>query len=765
MMRRTALAAAKSLSCSCAIACVLLCAAAAWGQEERRGEARSTGQTATAGVALVRTEGTLAVPLVASAPKIDGKLDDEAWKHAQPLRLWSHAGRPALSESVGYVCRDAENFYFAVECQDDDVAGLVKDAKSPVLYRNDCVELFIVPDREAAYYAHLMLSCDGQSLARLMVKDKWNEPTVQYPLPKMPAAVSVGAKGWTVEASLPIKAFGRTITDGNVWAMGFNREKHSSPAEVTEFLGGFNTPERYPPTYFDGRTIVTDGVGVRNIGDAPADVTVVLSGGDKKDTQALKVAPLETKSIDWQKALGNPAAGTQFEVSILVGGKELEREKYTVAAAGVRPAPGAPASPAPAGRGARRGRAADANAAAASNPAPAGTASNPAAAPNPAPAAAAPAASPAPANPAPAAAADAEPLPPLKLRADSPLRDANFFPISVWAQQAQYAPQYHDSGINVFVSASGWGEAASAKFKELGMYAVMGYRTVGRGDPNVLFKDDPQVMAWMHGDEPDNGSPDATRSIQDFRAWRKGDPTRPIYVNLGQGVANERFGVLTPDNYRAYCKAADIISFDVYPVTNIGADKEGHNRLAITAKGVSRLIDWTDGEKPVWIILETTHINNRQEKPTGAEVKTQVWMSLIAGAKGIGYFCHDFTLPANTSVGLMMDKDMMKAVKDIDRQVLEVAPALNAPTVKEGVASKSSLDSRVDVMVKKAEGATFVFAVNMFNKPEKPTISAPGLADGKADVLGEARQVDVKGGQIVDAFEPYAVHLYKVAGK
>jgi hypothetical protein len=134
-------------------------------------------------------------------------------------------------------------------------------------------------------------------------------------------------------------------------------------------------------------------------------------------------------------------------------------------------------------------------------------------------------------------------------------------------------------------------------------------------------------------------------------------------------------------------------------------------------------------------------------------------------AKGVGYFCHDFTLPANTSVGLMLDKEMMAAVKAIDQQVLDLAPALNAPTVKEGVSSKSSLDSRVDVMVKKLASATYVFAVNMFNKPEKPTITVPGLLAGKAEVLGESRQVEIKDGQIMDAFEPYAVYLYKVGGK
>ena len=125
-----------------AAAAVVLWAAMAWAQEERRGEARSTAQTAGPGVGLVRTEGALAVPLVTAPPKIDGKLDDEAWKRAQPMRLWSHGGKPALYDSVGYICRDKENFYFAALCQEDDIAGLVKDAKSPVLYRNDCVEIF-----------------------------------------------------------------------------------------------------------------------------------------------------------------------------------------------------------------------------------------------------------------------------------------------------------------------------------------------------------------------------------------------------------------------------------------------------------------------------------------------------------------------------------------------------------------------------------------------------------------------------------------------
>jgi hypothetical protein len=65
-------------------------------------------------------------------------------------------------------------------------------------------------------------------------------------------------------------------------------------------------------------------------------------------------------------------------------------------------------------------------------------------------------------------------------------------------------------------------------------------------------------------------------------------------------------------------------------------------------------------------------------------------------------------------------------------------------------------------MVKRQEGATYVLAVNMFRKPEKPTITIKGLGDGTAEVLFENRTVAVKGGQLTDDFAPYAVRRYKI---
>ena len=64
-------------------------------------------------------------------------------------------------------------------------------------------------------------------------------------------------------------------------------------------------------------------------------------------------------------------------------------------------------------------------------------------------------------------------------------------------------------------------------------------------------------------------------------------------------------------------------------------------------------------------------------------------MALIRGAKGIVYFCHqwepnkDFAFPAN-------NPEVRAAVTGINKQVLELAPVLNSPTLKDTASVESS---------------------------------------------------------------------------
>src|SRR2546422_571801 len=64
-----------------------------------------------------------------------------------------------------------------------------------------------------------------------------------------------------------------------------------------------------------------------------------------------------------------------------------------------------------------------------------------------------------------------------------------------------------------------------------------------------------------------------SKIIADYERIKAADPTRPVLLNLGQGVANDEWRGRGPhpQDYREYVKGGDIISFDVYPV--VGIDK------------------------------------------------------------------------------------------------------------------------------------------------------------------------------------------------
>src|SRR5262245_15972653 len=262
-----------------------------------------------------------------------------------------------------------------------------------------------------------------------------------------------------------------------------------------------------------------------------------------------------------------------------------------------------------------------------------------------------------------AAAADDPPRPAAPApRGKGFLTDPNVFPVAVWLQSPARAPDYKAVGINLYVGLwRGPTEDQLAELKRHGMRVVCSQNEVG-----LKHLDDPTIVAGMHGDEPDNArslgrgkgyGPPVTpaKVVEDYERLKKADPSRPVFLNLGQGVAwDQWFGRGTRTNhledYPEYVKGCDIASFDIYPAAHDHRDVAG--KLWLVADGVSRLRKWTDGRKPVWNCIECTHISNPDAKAAPAQVKAEVWMSLVRGSRGIVYFAHQFR-PTFIEAGLL----------------------------------------------------------------------------------------------------------------
>ena len=352
--------------------------------------------------------------------------------------------------------------------------------------------------------------------------------------------------------------------------------------------------------------------------------------------------------------------------------------------------------------------------------------------------------------------------------------DNAYFPIAVWLQSPRNAARYQAAGINLYVGL--WRGPTAAQLDELRKARMPVICDQNRFA--LEHKDDPIIAAWMHGDEPDNaqslpsgqgyGPPILPeRIVADYQRLRAADPSRPVLLNLGQGVAWDNYigrGVRRnhPEDYPEYLKGCDIASFDIYPVVHDSPQIAG--KLEYVARGVERLQDWARGEKPVWSCIECTHISNPKAKATPQQVRSEVWMALIRGARGLIYFVHQFK-PDFKEAALLDDPSMLTAVTKINRQIRELAPVLNSPTDTEGLKVQvSGTDGMIAAILKRRGDVLHVFAVNLRNQPARSRFELRAAPAGaKVAVLEESREVPCESGSFSDEFAPYAVHLYRVS--
>jgi len=352
---------------------------------------------------------------------------------------------------------------------------------------------------------------------------------------------------------------------------------------------------------------------------------------------------------------------------------------------------------------------------------------------------------------------------------NGPPSDPSFFPISVCYQSAGNAARYKAIGVNQYI-----GPVSRRQGEGLELLQQAGMALIGSQNAANLSGPQKDILhGWFLFDEPDNAQakpgggygscilPPAM--IQQYRDVVAKDATRPAFLNFGQAVVNEKWPGRGADcsghyeQYPEYIQGADIVSYDVYPVNN-------NLPLWWVGEGVDRLRKWADYKKPVWDWIETTAYN-AGPKPTVDDVRSEVWMSLIHGAMGIGYFCHVFK-PAADDAGPLDDPPMREALTALDAQMRELAPALNTPSVANGVDTQSSNPATpIDAMLKRQGGSTYLFAMGA--RPGGATVAMFKLRGAPrnvvATVLGESRTILVRGGVFQDRFANYQVHLYKLA--
>ena len=201
-----------------------------------------------------------------------------------------------------------------------------------------------------------------------------------------------------------------------------------------------------------------------------------------------------------------------------------------------------------------------------------------------------------------------------------------------------------------------------------------------------------------------------------YDAIKAKDASRPVFLNLGQGVAHDYIGwgnecaathpATIPTTRRRRYRLIRYL-----PVER----NRGRRRRQALVRGGGREEPgpWSAGKKPVWNWIECTGIDDPSRKPTPEQVKAEVWMSIVAGSMGIGYFVHQFN-PSFDEHALLDDDTMKAAVAAINQQITDLAPVLNEkPVTNGGSVMSDNPDVPITMLLKRHAGATYIFAVAM----------------------------------------------------
>jgi hypothetical protein len=202
-----------------------------------------------------------------AAVRVDGNLDDAAWKDAAvtPAFVNVTSGSPDDDSPVQGSAKllwDDKALYVGVVVKDEEVeGGFDKAAKDPHLWTKDCVEIMIDPDGDGDNADYYEIQINPQNLVFDSRFDAYNKPRVEPDGPfgnqdwsaKLESAVSVQGtldnnddedQGYSVEARIPWSSFDKAKAvppkPGDAWRMNLYAMHDNSGVAWSPILGQGN---------------------------------------------------------------------------------------------------------------------------------------------------------------------------------------------------------------------------------------------------------------------------------------------------------------------------------------------------------------------------------------------------------------------------------------------------------------------------------------------------------------------------------------------
>jgi hypothetical protein len=360
-----------------------------------------------------------------------------------------------------------------------------------------------------------------------------------------------------------------------------------------------------------------------------------------------------------------------------------------------------------------------------------------------------------------------------------------FFPIMQWLQSTGNIDKNVALGINTFTGV--WEQDTTKALTYLNAYQARGVWGVVNFDADSRVVSHPSLLGWIFGDEPDlqsNAIPPST-ILAEYNAIKAVDPNHPVLLTLTAGFYAPLNHVPAWMNgsdsyYYDYCAAADVVGFDIYPIYGWcrkdwlayvgGAQDELRVKYS---RGLRSTYQWIECVKccSKWC----SYPERSAYGPYPNEIRAEVWLAIVHGAKSIGYFTHTWRSSDCSASGdayysqYQLTTEQEAEITRTNRQITALTPVIargDLDAVQHRVVSGGG---RVDVLAKVKGSDLYVIAVNVLHaaasNDQVVELEIPGLASAStsATVYEEGRTLPIVGRKLTDSFSAAVpVHIYVI---
>jgi hypothetical protein len=323
-----------------------------------------------------------------------------------------------------------------------------------------------------------------------------------------------------------------------------------------------------------------------------------------------------------------------------------------------------------------------------------------------------------------------------------------FFPIALYDAPLddQTLREVRDFGFNVLASdakscaslpAKGFYGMAHADKKIDNLTGI--FMGVGADSPALIFKKD--ILKQVAEANAKTSAAVPGRPIMNAIGYWENEPAGVVMGMLPSKVV-----------YEDLVAAIDVSAPYLYPVP--------YQPISSVGDAVARARTASGGKKPVLPVLQLFVWQPKDRYPTPAELRCMAFLSLVEGARGIGYFSYGSVTGQPKATIAAAQPELWKSVKKLNHDIAEIGPRLLSGTEANDLTLGKGTPSVKMKLVREKDGVLAVVVNSAANKQEVKLICQARTF--RQLILQNGKQIEVKEGVATLPLEPLGVEIIRL---